>query len=158
MFDVFIRDIPEQKLVTIERRVYIKELPTFVKTTGKELYHYILESKQEVAGHHMAIYHGLVNEDSDGPVENCVPFKGSLEPEGEMRIRLEPAHKIAFVRITKAQVVFPDILAAYDAVEDYLVNEGIRFFSPREIYLADADWHKIADDELACDVAFPFKA
>ncbi|MCA9840403.1 MAG: AraC family transcriptional regulator, partial [Trueperaceae bacterium] len=77
-------------------------------------------------------------------------------PIGKMRIRLEPAHKIAYVRITKAQVAFPDILAAYDAVEDYLVKKGIKFDAPREIFFAD--WDKTGDNEPVCDVAFPFKA
>ena len=104
----------------------------------------------------MIIYHSLVNEDSDGPVENCLPFEGRLEPIGKMRIRLEPAHKIAYVRITKAQVVFPDILAAYDAVEEYLVKKEIKFDAPREIFFAD--WDKTGDNESVGDVAFPFKA
>ena len=154
MFDVLVRDIPEQKLLTVERRVHIGDLKRFVKTSSKMLNEHIAESKQRVAGDRLTIYHGLVNEDSDGPVENCVPFEGSLEPKGRMRIRLEPAHKEAYVRITKAQWAFPDILAAYDAVEDYLVKAGLKFFSPREVYFSDGK--NIDNNEPVCDVAFPF--
>ena len=155
MFNIEIREVPEQKMLTIEKRVFQADLAAFIETSKKDLFTYVADSSQEVLGESIVIYHGKVDSDSDGPVEICIPFKGSLEPKGDMRVRLEPAHKEAYTRLTKAQVVFPDILAAYDAVSKYIHDSGkVISASPREVNLAD--WSKIADNEAACDVAFPF--
>ena len=71
----------------------------------------------------MVIYHGEVNEDSDGPVEVCVPFVGEADLAGQAH-RVEPAHREAYTEITVAQVAFPQILSAYDAVERWIGENG----------------------------------
>ena len=155
MFDIQTRAVAEQKVATIEQHVTAEGLTEFIGDSMGNLYSYINESNQQVDGIPFVAYHGEVNVDSDGPVETCVPFTGSLEPKGDMRIRLEPAHKEAYVRLTKAQVVFPDILEAYDAVSNYLRESGKTISgSPREVYFTD--WNMVGDNEPACDIAFPY--
>jgi hypothetical protein len=69
-------------------------------------------------------------------------------------MRREPAHREAYVRITKAQVAFPQILSAYDAVSQWLHTHGLSAAgSPREIYFAD--WGVAGPTDTVCDVAFP---
>ena len=155
MFDVQTRTVTEQKVATLERHVTAEGLTEFIGDSMGELYGYIGESENQVEGVPFVAYHGEVNVDSDGPVETCVPFTGSLEPKGDVRVRLEPAHQEAYVRLTKAQVVFPDILEAYDAVYKHLQAAGkTPSGSPREVYFAD--WEDVEDDEPACDIAFPY--
>lgn len=102
----------------------------------------------------MVIYHDHVNMDSDGPVEVCVPIAGLVEPFGNARVRLEPAHVITFARIIKREVQFPEILDAYAAVETWLKENNRKLAgAPREIYIAD--WSTIGADQDACDIAFP---
>jgi DNA-binding transcriptional MerR regulator len=157
MFEIQTRELPEQKVLTIQRRVYVKDLPKFIGDAMGQLYGHISGAGLEASAANFVAFHGQVNEDSDGPVEVCVPFTGSLEPVGEMRIRLEPAHHEAFTRLTKAQVEFPSILEAYDAVSKYLKEQGKTMSdSPREVYFTD--WAKVKNDEPACDVAFPYRA
>jgi DNA-binding transcriptional MerR regulator len=146
MFEVKTRNVAEQKVVTIERHVYAPDLPKFISDAMSELYSYLAESGQQAEDTSFVAYHGEVNVDSDGPAETCVPFTGNLEPKGDMRIRIEPAHKEAYVRLSKAQVVFPDILEAYDAVSKYLKETGkTQNGSCREVYFAD--WSEIRNDE-----------
>ena len=66
------------------------------------------------------VYHGEVSEDSDGPVEVCIPFSGPLDPMQNMTIRLDPEHHEAYASVTRAHCVFPEILKAYDAVDFWL--------------------------------------
>jgi DNA-binding transcriptional MerR regulator len=157
MFEIQTREIPEQKVLTIQRRVYVKDLDKFLDDAKKQLYGQLAQEGPNVAAPYFVAFHGQVNDDSDGPVEVCVPFKGSLEPVGEMRIRLEPHHHEAYTRITKAQMEFPSVLEAYDAVSKYLKEQGKTMSdSPREVYFTD--WTKVKDDEPTCDVAFPYRA
>ncbi|MGA3352241.1 MAG: hypothetical protein ABSD85_03530 [Acidimicrobiales bacterium] len=57
-----------------------------------------------VAGAAFSIYHGIVSEDSDGPVEWCQPVPaaevGALaEQFPESSLRTKPAHEEAYVRL-----------------------------------------------------------
>jgi effector-binding domain-containing protein len=71
-----------------------------------------------------------------------------------VRIRTEPAAQEAYVRITKAQVAYPGILEAYQALERYLTRTGATASGPpREVYVTD--WSAANPDDPACEVAWP---
>jgi hypothetical protein len=109
-----------------------------------------------MAGAPFVIYHGEVNEDSDGPVEVCVPIGAGQAPSAEHATRREPAHREAYVRIRKAQVEYPQILSAFDAVAQWIGARGLTISaSPREIYFAD--FVAAAPTDEVCDVAFPIR-
>ena len=87
-------------------------------------------------------------------MEAATPVDPSRAADVTLPVRSEPAHREAYTTITKAQVQFPDILSAYDAVESWIAHTGERQVgSPREVYFTD--WVSIGDDDPACDVAFP---
>jgi hypothetical protein len=68
--------------------------------------------------------------------------------------RSEPAHREAYTRITKAQVEFPQILSAYEAVDGWIRSEGRTMTgSPREVYFAD--FAAAGPTDEVCDIAFP---
>jgi hypothetical protein len=72
----------------------------------------------------------------------------------EAATRTEPAHREAYLRITKAQVAFPQILSAYDAVAQWLSERGRNpSGAPREVYFAD--WSAAGPNDEVCDIAFP---
>ena len=128
-------------------------LPQFIGDSLGALYGH-LHDEQAKPGVSYVIYHGEVNLDAAGPVEVCVPYDGQVEPAGEIRLRVEAAHDVAYTRISKRQVEFPGILEAYDAVGCWAAESerGIAG-PPREIYIVD--WDRAELDDLACDVAFP---
>src|SRR5690625_384323 len=155
MFEVQTREVPEQKVITIRSNVYAEELPQFIGTTMGQLLDYLGERQITPQPFPFVAYHGEVNIDSDGPVEVCIPVAGQVDPSDGMTVRVEPAHKQAFARVTKGQVAFPAILEAYEAVEKYLRQNGKRSVgAPREVYFAE--WSKAGDDEYVADIAFPF--
>src|SRR5262249_39573820 len=101
-----------------------------------------------------AIYHGEVNQESDGPVEVCVPINPPQGPSTQVPMRREPAHREAYVRITKAQVQYPQILSAFDAVAEWLTAHDMSASAPpREIYFTD--FMAAGPTDEVCDVAFP---
>ncbi len=154
MYRVEQRDVPAQRVASIEERVLAGELPAFIDRSMRSLCGH-LEQSAATMGIPFVAYHGEVNLDSDGPVEVCIPYDGTLEPIDQLRLRLEPAHREAFTRITKQQVEFPVILEAYEAVESWVRSNGHAVSgSPREVYFVDFD--AAADHEPACDIAFPY--
>ncbi|MFC1429343.1 MerR family transcriptional regulator [Streptacidiphilus sp. N1-3] len=154
MFTIEVRDVPAQQVLTEQRHVTAADLPRFI---GEAMGRLIAAAEPfgGMAGPGLAIYHGEVNEDSDGPVEICIPV--AVPPGADttrVALREEPAHREAYTRISKAQVAFPQILSAYDAVSHWLTAEGSRASdSPREVYFAD--WDAAGPEDPVCDIAFP---
>jgi DNA-binding transcriptional MerR regulator len=153
MYKIVERDVPEQLFLTEQRHVQVQELPDWLATSIGRL----VESAQAFGGQSgptTVIYHGEVNEDSDGPVEACVPIARDRDVSGDVASRFEPAHREAYTRITKAQVEFPQILSAYEAVDSWIRSEGKTMTgAPREVYFAD--WDAAGPNDEVCDIAFP---
>ncbi|GAA5514622.1 hypothetical protein Dcar01_03378 [Deinococcus carri] len=151
-FDVQQRFVPAQRVATLTRRLTVAELSDFIGEAGSRL---VALTGERTAGAAFVIYHGEVNADSDGPVEVCVPFTGSLTVPDDVTVREEPAHTEAFVTLTRAQFVFPDILRAYDAVCEYAQAHGTPGgLDCREVY--PVPWAGLTGNDPAGDVAWPF--
>lgn len=148
------RFVPEQQIVSMTRRVLVQDLQRLFEDSSR-LPPFITAQGAQVAGPMFAIYHGEVNNDSDGPVEICFPYSGDLVAQGEFVLRRESAHHEAYVTLTKAQFVFPQILKAYDAAQAYGNQLGqCGQLSPREVY--NRAWNDTGPDDVVGDVAWPF--
>ena len=85
-----------------------------------------------------------------------MPVGAAPQESTESAIRSEPAHREAYVRLTKAQVEYPQILSAYDAVAQWIGSNGRAVSgSPREVYFTD--WNAAGPGDEVCDVAFPMR-
>lgn len=153
MYEVKEREVPEQLVLTEQRHVRVEDLPGWIGAAMNRL-GASARGHGGSAGAPFVVYHGEVNQDSDGPVEVCVPIRSDREPTAESAIRREPAHREAYVRIRKAQVEYPQILSAYDAVYSWIGTEGQQAAGPpREVYFTDFGAAE-SNDEV-CDVAWP---
>jgi DNA-binding transcriptional MerR regulator len=154
MFDVSTRQVPEQRVLTMQRALTVDGLPDFIMESTGALYTHVEKAGAKPAGPSFVVYHGEVNHDSDGPVEVCLPVEGAVEPATEMTLRTESAHGEAYTTITLGQCQFPGILDAYAAVERWIKANGRTIAaSPREVYFVEHT--KIQQDDPFCDVAFP---
>ncbi|MFF9626201.1 MerR family transcriptional regulator [Streptomyces griseosporeus] len=157
-------DVPAQVVLCEKRHVLADELPTWIGASLGRLEAAARECGG-VAGAPFVVYHSDVSMDSDGPAESCVPVadeaaaRAWAERQGRARettVRVEPARRLAYARITKSQVVFPQILAAFEAVEAWVGTRGLAYDGPcREVYFAD--WEAAGPEDPVCDVAFPVK-
>ncbi|MFE5816575.1 MerR family transcriptional regulator [Streptomyces sp. NPDC056479] len=157
-------DVPEQVVIGEARHVLAGELPAWIGASlGR------LEAAARECGGITAppfvVYHAEVSMESDGPAESCVPVadeaaaRAWVERHGrtwETKVRVEPGRRFAYTRITKAQVAHPQILAAFEAVEEWIAREGLQQAGPcREIYFAD--WEAAGAEDPVCDIAFPVR-
>ena len=155
-------DVAEQVVITETRHTLADELPAWI---GASLTRLETAAKEcgGVAGAPYVVYHAEVSMESDGPAESCVPVSDGTaarawaESRGrawETKVRVEPPQRLAYTRITKAQVAHPQILAAFEAVEQWIAAQGLKQAGPcREIYFAD--WDAAGPEDAVCDVAFP---
>ncbi|HKF19701.1 MAG TPA: MerR family transcriptional regulator [Candidatus Dormibacteraeota bacterium] len=154
-FEIREREVPDQLVLTEQRHLHVDVLAGWLGATMSRL----AEAAQDlggVVGPMFAIYHGEVDEDGDGPVEVCAPISPALESSTGLAMRREPAHHEAYVRLIKAQVEYPQILSAFDAVAQWISCRGRRApGAPREVYFTD--WESAAPSDEVCDVAFPMR-
>ena len=106
MYEIHERDVPEQVVLTEQRHTTVHALTDWFDECMPRL-HGIADRAGGIAGPGFIIYHGEVNEESDGPVEVCVPIAASNRGAADAPTRVEPAHREAYTRIRKAQVAFP---------------------------------------------------
>jgi DNA-binding transcriptional MerR regulator len=148
------RTVPEQVVLTEQRHVHGSEL-IWVRSAAARLTR-AAELLGGTAGPRLVVFHGEVNEDSDGPVEVCVPVAGApVNPAGPAW-RMEPAHREAYAPVTWAQFEVPQILSVYDAVEHWITTQGlVRAGPPREVYRTEPD--AAGPGDVVCEVAFPIR-
>jgi DNA-binding transcriptional MerR regulator len=155
-------DVPAQVVITEKRYTLADELSAWIGASLGRLEAAARECGG-VAGVPYVAYHAEVSMESDGPAEACVPVadetaaRAWAERHGrawETAVRVEPAQRLAYTRITKAQVAHPQILAAFEAVEEWMAAQGLTPAGPcRELYFAD--WEAAGAEDAVCDVAFP---
>jgi hypothetical protein len=153
MFPIQTRHVPAQRVMSIQRRLRAPETDAFV-TEAKAAFAAHLGGARP-AGPFTLIFHGIVDNESDGPLEAVLGCPDNLGVTDLIGIRTEPAHDEAFTTITKAQWDYPAILAAYDAVacSPEVAARPRSRLSCREVYVAEPS--AIGNDELICDIAFP---
>ncbi|MFL6117539.1 MAG: MerR family transcriptional regulator [Catenulispora sp.] len=150
---VLIREVPAQLVLTEQRHITLEELSGWIGMAMGRLHGAAGPAGGAVAPS-FVVYHGEVNHDSDGPVEVCVPIDPAAADGIDIATREEPAHREAYVRITKAQVAFPQILSAFEAVGRWVYEQNLApSAAPREVYFAD--FGAAGPDDEVCDVAFP---
>lgn len=157
-------DVPEQVVITEKRHTLADELPAWIGASLGRLEEAARECGGVVAAP-FVVYHSEVSMESDGPAESCVPVADAAAAREwaarrgrawETAVRVEPARRLAYTRITKAQVAHPQILAAFEAVEEWMAGRGLEPAGPcREVYFAD--WDAAGPEDPVCDVAFPVK-
>lgn len=149
------REVPAQLVLTEQRHVSPEELPEWMGEAMMRL----LTAAEPAGGPSAApfvVYHGEVNHDSDGPAEVCVPIDPAQADAVSASTRQEPAHREAYLRIPKAQVQFPQILSAFDAVSRWIVaGDEVATLPPREVYFTD--FMAAGPDDDVCDIAFPIQ-
>ncbi len=156
MFEIQEREVAEQVVLTEQRHVLAPELPAWIGAAMGRLQVSAMACGG-VRGSAFVIYHGEVSDDSDGPVEVCLPIDPAYPGlAGTVAVRREPAHHEAYTRLIKAQVEYPQILSAYDAVGQWTAEQGRSIASsPREVYFAD--FGAAAPGDEVCDVVFPIR-
>lgn len=157
-------DVPERVVLTETRHTLADELPVWIPASLGRLE----EGARQcggIVGDPYVVYYAEVSMESDGPAESCVPVADAeaarawVERQGrgrETKVRVEPARRLAYTRITKAQVAHPQIHTAFEAVEAWIAERGLSYDGPcREVYFAD--WDAAGPDDAVCDVAFPVR-
>ncbi|MEU6233561.1 MerR family transcriptional regulator [Kitasatospora sp. NPDC047058] len=157
MYEMAEREVPEQKVLFIRRHVTAEGLLDFLGEATETIFAHLRSTGACLSGPLFAVYHGIVSDDSDGPVEVCVPTTDSVEPVGEIGVRVEPAHREAYTELGKKDRDFVTMVGVHDAVITWMREQGYtRIGTTREVYYPN--WETAEEGEHVADVAGVFTA
>ncbi|GIG89829.1 MerR family transcriptional regulator [Plantactinospora endophytica] len=114
---VQLRDVPATKVLCRSRQVDTTALDHAIRTAERAIREHLRSSGLGDGGPTLVYFQDLVTPDSEGPVEVAVPYDGSVEPAGDLYIRLVPAHTEAYLPAPAGYEDFPLVLRVYDALE-----------------------------------------
>lgn len=151
-YPVEVKSVPARPLLSVSKRVRVGELDATIGAALSLLYERAAALGAQVIDPPFGIYHGRIDENEDGPLQICValdhPVTGTPEVEaGEL-----PAGRVAAVILNGADCDFPRILAGYDAVADWIHQQGYEFAGdPREI------WYSPPGATATMGIEWPFR-
>jgi DNA-binding transcriptional MerR regulator len=117
---IALRDVPATKVLCRSRRIDSGALPELVRTAERDIRTHLRASGLPGDGTKLVYFHELVTPDSEGMVEVAVTYDGSVEPVGDLHIRLVPRHTEAYLPVAAKYAELPLILRVYDAVEAWI--------------------------------------
>jgi DNA-binding transcriptional MerR regulator len=161
MFDVELRDTPERMVLSAKRHLTADELSRFATDLVRRLGDGTVPGLPGIEGAPFLIFHGEVNADSDGPVEWCRPVPADqavriAERFPDLELRVDPAHREAYVRLTKSQLDPVSSVRALQALGTWATEHDLMnrlAGPPRQIFFADPT--TATDDTPVSDLAGP---
>ena len=141
-----------QQIVSITSNVYVHGLDQRIRGNLMTLRSFVLEQDGEITGPPLGIYYGHIGEESDGPIEVCLPAKGKFVPVGEVIVRELSGGKSVRVVARGEHCVYPAILGAYDAAVDWIHKNGHEMEGPpRE------GWVSVPGEELEMHIVWSYR-
>jgi len=149
--EVQARTIEPQPIISRTSHVNVEQLDQRIRESVGQLFA-LAEQHGGAAGAPFGMFHGPINHDDDGPIEVCVPVRELFATDGEIVARELPGGTIASVMLHGDQCAFPAILQGYDAVYDWIRQNGYEpAESPREV------WHSEPGPDARMEVICLFR-
>jgi DNA-binding transcriptional MerR regulator len=148
------RTTPAVKVATVTRVVDQSGLTDAMVDGEREIRAYLETAGGRAVAERWVVYHGFVTSDSEGSVEVCIPYAGTVDPSGDIVTRIEPAQTQAFCTVTRDDCWYPQILTAFETVQDWVARgRHVIAGPPREVYFAR--WDDIVGTDPFVHVAMP---
>jgi DNA gyrase inhibitor GyrI len=151
-------ELPDRQMLSITRHVYIGELKNHLRESCEQLAALIAETGVERDGKPVAIYHGHVSEENNGPVEVGIPVKTAPAVSGDIKSATLDGGSVAYIELILRQAHFPEILGHYDTVYKWIEENSLQIAgSPREVYMTTPMDKKAEMDQPFLEIVWPYK-
>lgn len=152
-YEVTVKELPAQQVAGIRKHVNLSNIGEAIGEGFGEVVAAVATSGQQPAGIPFIIYHDVIDEDTAGDVEICVPTATAIEDRGEVRALELEATTVAS---TIHHGPYEEIAPAYHSLMGWIQEHGHEMAgAPREIYLNDPT--TVEPEEILTEVAWPIK-
>jgi DNA-binding transcriptional MerR regulator len=149
-FEVQVKTLKVQPIISLTRHVKVDHLGKCIGDSLATLYEIAAQKDAVIDGPPFGIYHGVIDHESDGPIEICVPTRVKMDRVEGAEARELAGGRVAYVSLSGAECEYPAILKGYDAIVDWMQHNGYeRTDSPREIWYTEPGEYPRMDIEWA---------
>ena len=112
------------KIIYRQQNIAIEALDSFMAQAEADARAHLKANDLSADGPMSVLFRDIVTHESEALVEVAVAYEGSVEPAGDLRLRLQPARREIFLPVPAAYEDFPLVLRVYDALETWLDAHG----------------------------------
>lgn len=151
-YDVTIKQVPAQSVASLSVRTSLAGIGEAISQGFTTLVSAVGAAGVQPDGAPFIIYHDIIDEQTDGDIEMCVPVPDGTSPAGDTVVgKAIPAAAVAW---TTHRGPYAEIAPAYHTVTGWIQDHGHQMAgAPREIYLNDPQ--VTLPEDLLTEVQFP---
>lgn len=151
-YDVALKQAPEQWVASWTTRTTMAAVGDDVGRGFGAVVGALGAAGAHPAGAPFIVYHDVIDEQTDGTIEVCVPVPPGVQaPSGEVEWKQAPGGTVAW---TTHRGPYDEISPAYHTLTGWVQEHGHRLAGPpREVYLNDPQ--SVAQEDLLTEVHFP---
>jgi effector-binding domain-containing protein len=133
--EVKMKVISPKQVLSMIVHVKVSRLSQTIEESLSVLHDMVKKQSAESAGPPFGIYHGVINEEEDGPIEICLPVRGHINGNKNVALKQLYGGSAASVTLLGEQCEFPAILKGYDAAAEWIQANGYKKSGPpREVW------------------------
>jgi effector-binding domain-containing protein len=153
-YDVEIKQVPPQSVVSWKTRTNLDSLPETFSTGFGVLMAALAAAGTAPAGAPFAMYHDVIDEQTEGTIEICIPVPpGEAGPKGEVDWKEVPGARVAW---TTHHGPYDELSPAYHTLTGWMSEHGHQVTGvPREVYLNDPN--TALPEDLLTEIQFPVR-
>lgn len=154
-YDIATKQAPDQQVASLTMRTTLTRIgddiaASFVVLTGA-----LTDAATQPAGAPFIIFHDVIDEQTDGAVEVCIPVPVGVDtPHDDVEFKVIAGGTVA---ATTHRGPYAEISPAYHTVTGWIQDQGHEVAGPpREIYLNDPK--SVVAEDLLTEIQFPIVA
>lgn len=153
-YDVAIKRSPDQRVASLSMRTTLTTIGEDIADGFAVVVGALTEAATEPIGAPFIIFHDVIDEQTDGDVEICIPVPVDIDAaHSGVDCKVIPGGAVA---ATTHRGPYAEISPAYHTVTGWIQDHGHQVAgAPREIYLNDPQ--TVLPDDLLTEVQFPIE-
>jgi effector-binding domain-containing protein len=153
-YEVVVKEVPAQRVATIRRHTSLAVIGKDVTEGFTEILAAVGRAGAGPVGPLFLVMHDVIDEETDGDVELCVPVAQPFQGGGEVRVADLPGGTVAS---TIHRGPYDEIGPAYHTITGWIQEHGHEFAGPsREVYVTEPQ--KTPDPaDYVTEIQFPIR-
>jgi effector-binding domain-containing protein len=150
-YEVTVKTVEDQPVLATRKHTTMRTIGADFQAGFGQLVRALGTSGATMDGAPFVIYHDVIDEQTDGDIELCLPVTSAVELEGEVYSTTLAGGAVAF---TVHHGPYQEITPAYHTITGWVQDHGHQFAGPpREIYVNDPTL--VAPEDILTEVQWP---
>lgn len=150
-YEITVKNVPAQTVAGLTKRVTHATVGAEIAGAFPTLMHSVMGGGAQPTGAPFIIFHDVIDEETDGDIEVCLPVSGGDAISGDVVVRDIAGGPVASTVHTGR---YSEVGPAYHALLSWIADHGhATVDGPREIYLNDPN--EVGEDEQLTEIQWP---